>query len=277
MAGSRPGSSSSSNGGAGHSKKPVYNKGPKSGKKLLSVKDMDTAFEHLDQELGLNEFSAAIAPIRMVTLGGSIAVKTFKSRAATVDVDVIVDPNIEAVSEFYDAVMWCIEKVAKKNKLEKNWMNDQCKMFFQKGAVRERVFLESVGHDNKMYSGKHLEIYTVDLRIALERKLRRVLDPDREENIDLADAVCFLKHMTSYGTRPLGIHQCQSMDYNGHKLPVPNEAIRMVQQRFEKNEDNDPQIQGKQGIVEMVFDKNQNKWYYKNKQGQTVWVTWKLE
>lgn len=149
-------------------------------------------------------------------------------------------------------------------------------MFFQKGAVREKVFLESVGFGEKMYSGANLEIYAIDLKIALERKLRRLLDPSRSTEVDLADALCFLKHMTSYGQKPLGLHQCQALDYNGHKLPVPIEATRMLQRSFEENRDNDARIKGKQGIVDMVFDKATKRWFYRNKQGQQVWVTWNV-
>lgn len=150
-------------------------------------------------------------------------------------------------------------------------------MFFAKGGIREKIFLESVTYGEKMYAGTNLEVYTIDLKIALERKLRRLLDPVRDTAIDLADAICFLKHMTSNGAKPLGFHQCQALDYNGHRLPVPNEAIRRLQQGFEDNEANDPRIKGKQGVVDMIFDKQHKRWYYKNKQGQQVWVTWKLE
>lgn len=122
-----------------------------------------------------------------------------------------------------------------------------------------------------MYSGTNLEIYAIDLKIAFQRKLRRLLDPNRDATIDLADAVCFLKYITSSGAKPLGFHQCQSLDYNGHRLQVATEAIHMLRQGFERNEG------GKQGIVDMVFDKEHKRWCYKNKQGQRVWVTWNLE
>lgn len=122
-----------------------------------------------------------------------------------------------------------------------------------------------------MYSGPNLEIYAIDFKIALERKLRRLLDPTRDTSIDLADAVHLLKYITSSGAQPLGFHQCESLDYNGHRLPVPTEAINMLRQSFERMQG------GKQGIVDMVFDKEHKRWFYKNKQGQRVWVTWKLE
>lgn len=61
----------------------------------------------------------------MVTLGGSLAVKMFQNRAATVDVDVIIDPNVDAVREFRMAVLHCIDSVAKKNDLEVDWMNGE--------------------------------------------------------------------------------------------------------------------------------------------------------
>lgn len=255
------------------------------------------AFEILDQALGENEYAAAVAPIRMVTLGGLILVKMFKNRAGTVDIDVIIDPNIDAVAEFREAVLDCIQAVAQKQGLEKDWMNgedpggciqgrqlhanlcflvDQCKMFFQKGRVREKIFLQSLTYGEKIYSGTNLEIYAIRLKFALERKLRRLLDPTRDTAVDLADALCFLKHMASYGDKPLGFHQCQSLDYNEHGLPVPDEAIRRLQQTFEVNKENDPRIKDKQGIVDMVLDEERG-WYYKDKHGQPVWVTWKLE
>lgn len=93
----------------------------------------------------------------------------------------------------------------------------------------------------------------------------------------MADAVCLLKHMTSYGAKPLAVHQCQTLDYNGHQLPVPNAAIVKLQQSFKENKYNDPRIKDKQGIVGSFLDKKHTRWYYKNKQGQRVWVTWTLE
>lgn len=128
-----------------------------------------------------------------------------------------------------------------------------------------------------MYSGANLAVYPVDLHIALEMELRRFGDPGRGSAADLADAVCFLKHITSYGAKPLGFHQCQSLDFKGRKLPVPTEAIRELQKDFEDNKESDPRVEGKQGIVDMVWDKAHNRWYYRNRQGEQVPVTWKLE
>lgn len=85
----------------------------------------NAAFRHLDQVLGGNELAAAVAPIRMVTLGGSMAVKMFKNRTTTVDVDVIIDPNVDAVREFRDAVLVCIRSIAQQRGLERDWMNGE--------------------------------------------------------------------------------------------------------------------------------------------------------
>lgn len=54
-----------------------------------------------------------------------MAVKMFKNRTATVDVDVIIDPNVDAVDEFRQAVLDCIDAVAKKKDLETDWMNGE--------------------------------------------------------------------------------------------------------------------------------------------------------
>lgn len=83
------------------------------------------AIKLLDKALGENELTQAVAPIRMVSLGGAMVVYKFKARAATVDIDVMIDPNVDAVLEFRQAVLDCIDAVGKRLSLEKDWMNGE--------------------------------------------------------------------------------------------------------------------------------------------------------
>lgn len=219
----------------------------------------------LNAELGKHN-NPSNNPVKMVVLGGAQAVRQLHARFETVAVDMILDPHLDGVQQFHERVRWCVEQVARAGNLEHDWVNDHYKNYFTAGA-RDRVFHEAAGPERRpnIYNGKHLKVYGVDLHVALEMKLRRMLDRGRNIEWDLLDATKLLEKLTAQGSKPMSFARCQRLDCNGARVAIPGHAIELVQKRYRDTH------KGKQGIVDMVYDKKYGRFRYKNLDDEWVW------
>lgn len=220
----------------------------------------------MDVEFGKSDLLTAIAPIRLISIGGFLAVKLFKNRDSTVDIDVLIDPNVDAVPEYRDEVWRSIRRVSKTHGFVHDWVNDQLRIFLR-NDLRENLFLESIRQNVLIYAGKNLEIYAGRLDFALERKLRRVAQRSGNRNLefDLSDALAIIDYLVSEKGHPLAVNYCMGLDENGFGLGVERSDVEMVAARYLAK-------YGAQGIVDMAWDEKERRWYYEDLEGNYKYV-----
>lgn len=234
-----------------------------------SADEADGAFpvlRKLNEELGKE--GTQDGPVRMVVLGGALAVRHFKSRAETVAVDVILDPHFDAAQGYQDRLKRCIRRVGCATNLGPGWMSGHYTEHFTREA-RGRAFHQSVSQGGRpeLYEGSHLKVYAMDTQVALEMKLRRMLDRNRNAEWDSLDATAFLFRLTEGGMRPKSFAWCQRLGCDEKRGAIPGKAVQIVKTKFEKLHKN------RQGIVDMDYDEQYKRWRYKNLQGNWVWVS----
>jgi hypothetical protein len=218
----------------------------------------------LDDAIQASELLMSVAPIRFITLGGMLAVSVFQTRAATKDIDVLLDPNVDAVAEYRAEVLGAIHEVANKGKLSDDWMNDELRIFIR-GSNRLQLFLQSVDQGVVAYHGRNFTVYAGRLDFALERKIRRVNDDiGRPREPDLSDAIT-LVHYLKCGDHPLSEDYVRALDENNIGLAPGDAGIRRVAREYLK-------VYGTQGIVEMVWDHVHQRHKYVGLSGQWVFV-----
>lgn len=224
-------------------------------KKLLTCRMIEKTFRMLDKELG----KSGVPRLRMVVLGGALAVKKFSSRGQTVAIDMLLDPHIKEMPGCHERLYQCIQKVAGEMSLEQGWMKDHYKHYFTEEA-RAKVFERSVSQSQRpeLHRGANLLVYAMDTEVALEMKLRRMAEPGRVENLDLLDATKFLNELTNGGLRPISFDRCLRFDAGQKKNDLSSHAVLAVQRKF-------LEIYNELGIVVQEYDKANNRLMYQNK------------
>ncbi|KAG8407298.1 hypothetical protein J3458_020786 [Metarhizium acridum] len=207
----------------------------------------------------------SVAPIRFVTIGGMLAVSLFQNRTTTKDIDFLLDPNVDAVDDYRNEILRVIQGVARKKGFNSDWMNDDLKIFIQ-NSNRLNIFLQSVEQGIIVYQGQNLIVYAGRLDFALERKLRRVDERSRfrSREIDLSDAVTLVHYIKGDG-HPLSWQYVQGLDENGRGMGVGDAGIQAVATEYIR-------VYRVQGIVEMVWDEEFERWRYVDLEGEWTWV-----
>lgn len=142
-----------------------------------------------------------MAPIKMISAGGFVAVSCFGNRDATEDVDYILDPHIGNLQKAEEKLGAAIKDVTNQLGLADKWINDSM-WVYSIGEPRKRLFKESIEQDQKLFSGRNLVIYAAKWQWALNRKLIR-LSGDNPRERDLSDAVERIKRIIDASGRPL--------------------------------------------------------------------------
>ncbi|KAI1425696.1 hypothetical protein F5Y12DRAFT_795618 [Xylaria sp. FL1777] len=225
--------------------------------------EIDRALDLLDSAIGKSDLLVILAPIRFICFGGALAVKVFQNRTTTEDIDIMLDPNIEAVSMYQDEIRQAISAAAVEGRYQDDWFSDACRLFIAH-EKRPRLFAKSMAQDIVVYRGQNLVIYAASLESALERKLRR-LDSrtDRDRGLDLSDAVALVHALR--GEHPVGKEYVRALDMNEFSTPVKHASIDMVAEEYLRKHQ-------QQGIVEMVWDENHQCRRYTNLEGELVLV-----
>lgn len=167
--------------------------------RLLTKDDIDKALSMLDEGIGLSDLLLAVAPIRFITVGGMLAVSVFGNRPATKDIDFLLDPNVDAVQEYRDEIRRVIRDVAVTANLSEDWMNDDFQIFVGRSR-RPSLFMRSIEQGVVAYRGTNIVVYAGRIDFALERKLRRIGDPnDRARELDISDAVSLIHWLKREG------------------------------------------------------------------------------
>jgi len=235
---------------------------------VIRVPDITSpiALALLDEQIGESDLLMSVAPIRLISIGGSLAVCVLGNRESSYDIDCVLDPNIAAAAEYADEFKRAVEKVATKGDLANLWLNRQLETFISR-TKRANLFMESVQQGIPIYSGTNLTIYAGRLDWALERKLRRVAhakDRRKQKDVDIPDAAALIRRMVSDSGRPLTFEYTSSLNYNGFDVPPTKGALQEVAQYYAG-------VYGDVGLVELVWDDDHQKNKYRGLDDQWVW------
>lgn len=188
----------------------------------------------LDQEIGKSELLLSVAPVRLVSVGGSLAVCLLRNRDSSWDIDCILDPNIAAVEEFAEDFQAAVQAVSDRGGFEESWLNRGLETFIH-SPKRMPLFLESIEQGLSIYSGKNLCVFAGRLDWALERKVRRIAHTRRHEqgkDVDLTDAVALLKRMVDMAGRPLTFESVRALNYNGFDVEPTRDALVRIAKSY---------------------------------------------
>ncbi|PMB68139.1 hypothetical protein BM221_006316 [Beauveria bassiana] len=208
---------------------------------------MSKGLDALDEEIGKSELLMSVAPIRLITVGGSLAVLLCGNRTSSTDIDCILDPQVAEDSDYAEEWIKVVATAADAVHLDDDWLNSQLSIFVRRDK-RKMLFLESVQQDIAIYEGKNLVIYAGRLDWALERKIRRVAyatERQQVKNVDTTDAAAIIKLMVSrddYAT-PLSYELIRGLNYNGFDIAPSDDAIREVARYYKEK-------YGHDGIIE---------------------------
>ncbi|KAI0974006.1 hypothetical protein F4678DRAFT_458793 [Xylaria arbuscula] len=225
---------------------------------------MDEALDLLDIAIGKSDLLVPLAPVRFICFGGALAVKVFGNREDTEDIDILLDPSVEAVDMYHQEIRKAIAAVAAQGRYQDDWFSDACRLFIAHGK-RARLFARSLAQNIVVYRGRNLELFAASLEIALERKLRR-LDSnhtDRDRALDISDSVALVHAMR--GEHPVRKDYILSLDMNEFRTPIKESSIDLVAQEYLR-------IHQQQGIVEMSWDEERKCYTYADLLGEPICI-----
>jgi len=187
----------------------------------------------LDEEMGKNPWITAFAPIRLISAGGFLAVSYLKNRDSTGDVDYLIDPEFAADKEVQTAFQETISAVAEKLEFPDDWINEAMAIFVT-GKARRTLFEQAERQDITLFKGENLEILAAPIEWALERKLRRIhaADRDRKADMDVSDAIAFLKHLRERNNGPLNMESIRIMNMNGFDVIPDHGTMQRIAEAY---------------------------------------------
>lgn len=185
--------------------------------------------------MGQDVWLAAFAPIRIITAGGFLAVSYLKNRDSTGDIDYLIDPEFVEDKEVQDALHKAILSVARQLQYNNEWINEAMAIFVTKTA-RQQLFQEAEKQDIVLFKGENLEVLAAPIEWALERKLRRIhaADRDRKAELDMVDAVAFLKHLREQNNGPLDLESIRTMNVNRFDLLPDHRTMQQVADAYRR-------------------------------------------
>ncbi|KAI0484596.1 hypothetical protein GGR56DRAFT_32938 [Xylariaceae sp. FL0804] len=202
----------------------------------------------------------SVAPLRCITLGGSLAVMLCGNRQSTLDVDIILDPNVRQVRDYWEEFAAAIRRTADSAGADKQWMNEDVRLFVARDK-RELLFLQSVEADIQIYTGHNLVVYAADLSWALETKLRCVgYSRNRKasgSDVDLSDAAALI-HLIKWrnGAAPLNVHEVKGYNLNAFDVAPDTHVLNKVARYYFET-------YGEDGLAEYKLDDETQVWKWK--------------
>lgn len=189
----------------------------------------------LDQELGRQE--SIKVPVQMLVLGGALAMHKFRSRDATEAIDTILDPRLRKCQP---GIRHCIGQVARtSSNLGHGWMTtDHYEGYFTPEALN-KVFNQCAGDQRKkaeLYHGTNLRVYAMDTKVALEMKMRRMIEQKRYNDFDLKDVIKFQGTLRQNGV-DMSYNQCRTWNSGGKGAQIPVENLEEKLKEFAKTRD----------------------------------------
>jgi hypothetical protein len=206
-----------------------------------------TALGLLDAEIGESDLLMSVTPLRLISVGGSMAVRVCFNRESSYDIDYMLDPNVAGAHDYREEFEAAISQVAEARGYMPDWLNQQVEMFVSKER-RMHLFLESVQQGITIYEGKNLIIYAGTLSWALERKIRRIAharDRRKNKHVDVSDAAAIVRLIRRHGEPPISFSYLRQLNLNGGDAPPTDEAIQEVARYYDE-------VYGEVGIADLV-------------------------
>lgn len=119
------------------------------------------ALAYLDEEIGKSKNLRKAVPLKLVAVGGFVAVSYFHNRASTEDLDCMIDPGLKSLTKLKGKLARAIKAVAHRKDYDEGWVNDNVRMFAVGDSVQP-LFRESVEQNVVLWRGKNLVIYAVN-------------------------------------------------------------------------------------------------------------------
>lgn len=219
----------------------------------------NVGFVDLNSKLGNFNSKIKSGPIRLVLLGGALAVRHLKTGEKTFTIDVLLDPR--AAYWRLDRTRQCMAQAGRRfRELDRPTKQQPgrprtANRFFGSDELRAVVYCSALS-GRRVYRGNHLEVYAMNTTHAFEVELRR------RGGAGLSNAVAILWALTEHGKRPQSRNTCRELERVRKGAPIPYSFIREVEMHFCRR-------YGRQGIVNTEwFDPV---WKYQDIHGK--WVT----
>ncbi|KAG5988483.1 hypothetical protein E4U52_006540 [Claviceps spartinae] len=196
----------------------------------FSAEDFQNALSALDEEIAKSKNLRAVAPVKLLSAGGFVAVTLFQNRLSTQDIDYIMDPNTNNGAKIKDKLQRAINSVARKHALSEEWINSRMEIFAV-GETRQHLFRASIEQNVILWHGTHLIIYAAQWEWSLARKLKRIGSQRRE--VDVSDALEILAIVVRERGQPLTWEHVKSWDAIVY-TPLDDTAIAWVASAYYK-------------------------------------------
>ncbi|KAK2595120.1 hypothetical protein QQS21_007146 [Conoideocrella luteorostrata] len=233
----------------------------------LTYEGMGKALALLDVKIASNDLLMSVAPIRLITVGGCLAVRLCHSREASYDIDCLLDPHVTAVQDYSAEFEQVVREVAREGGFYRDWLNQQVSIFVSRGR-RTSLFFESVQQDIAVYRGRNLVVYAGRLDWALEGKVRRVSHSRSHrgcKDVDLPDAAALIHLMRKEGDKlPISFQYVRDLNFNGFDVGPKEEALKEIAKYYFEE-------YGEVGLAEMSWDNDLGKWKYQADDETWVW------
>ncbi|KAL4877942.1 hypothetical protein BJY04DRAFT_221517 [Aspergillus karnatakaensis] len=199
-----------------------------------------TSLKVLDVEVGKDVWLGAFAPIKLVTAGGYLAVRYLKNRESTGDLDYLIEPEFAGDADIKSALDKVVISVARRLDYPKDWLNEAMAIFVTRDA-RGVLFERAKKQGITLFDGENLQILAAPIEWALERKLRRIYNGNRDRKavLDMGDAIALLKYMRERNKGPLDLESIRTMNLNGFDVVPDHATMQRVADEYRRtcNED----------------------------------------
>ncbi|ELR02398.1 hypothetical protein VC83_02547 [Pseudogymnoascus destructans] len=195
----------------------------------LSAQNFRQGLELLDVEFEKSELLSALAPVRIMSTGGFLAIAYFKNRESTVDLDYCLDPELFDNEDVKEDIRIAAEAVARQLAFPSSWFNDEMTIFASR-SIRPKLFQDSLDQGVVIWQGNRLIVYAVEFEFALERKIRRLSYASTGRSSDISDAVAILHFLVGQnGDRPLDRDHIRQLNRNGFDVLLDEGTLDVVE------------------------------------------------
>ncbi|KKK17502.1 hypothetical protein P175DRAFT_0491819 [Aspergillus ochraceoroseus IBT 24754] len=181
----------------------------------LDANGFHKALQALDEELGKFDFIVAFAPIKLITVGGFLAVNYLKNRESTKDMNYLLDPEWANDDDIKKPLEQAIFRVSKRLQCSENWANEDVAFYVTK-ETRMHLFKKAQKQNIILFRGDHLIILAAPIKWALKRKIRWMFaaNRDKKADLDMSDILAMLKCIRDRKGRPLNREHLRTQNAN---------------------------------------------------------------